>query len=303
MKKKKVLILLAVAAVALTLRYYAPARVSAWVLLGRSQSCPFSNALQSEQELAEQIRKKDEILAASRLIVQGPKGYRHWETPDGNYWVPNGSDYSLPYNLAEQARNIYGRNGRGVKPGDIVLDCGANVGVFTRASLKAGAKLVVAIEPAPENIECLRRNFAEQVAAGRVIVYPKGVWDKDDFLELHVDPHNSAADSFVIDREGWRKVEKVPLTTIDKLVEELKLERVDFIKMDIEGAETRAIQGGKGTLARFKPRMAISAYHQVDDPKNIPQVVREGWPDYKQECGPCAETRFGVRPDILYFFP
>ena len=61
-----------------------------------------------------------------------------------------------------------------VRPGDVVLDCGANIGVFVRESLDAGAKTVVAIEPAPENIECLRRNFKDEIAAGRVIVYPEG---------------------------------------------------------------------------------------------------------------------------------
>ena len=88
--------------------------------------------------------------------------------------------------------------GVNVKPGDTVLDRRANVGVFTKVALAAGAKQVVAIEPSPDNIACPRRTFASEVTAGRVIVYPKGVWDKDDGLVLHVDPKNSAWDSFVM---------------------------------------------------------------------------------------------------------
>ena len=76
-----------------------------------------------------------------------------------------------------------GRADGAVRPGDVVLDCGANVGVYTRHALEAGARLVVAIDPAPENIECLRRNFSEEIKAGRVVVYPKGVWDKDEVLQ------------------------------------------------------------------------------------------------------------------------
>src|SRR5262249_42061285 len=98
---------------------------------------------------------------------------------------------------AEQQRDIYGVNSRGVRTGDIVLDCGANVGVYTRRALDAGAKKVIAIEPAPENILCLRKTFAQEIAGGRVVVYPKGVWDKDDILPMNVDPANSARDSFV----------------------------------------------------------------------------------------------------------
>ena len=85
------------------------------------------------------------------------------------------SGSALNYDLAEQKRNIYGT---GIRRGDIVLDAGANVGVFTRKALWAGASKVIAIEPAPENLECLRRNFAAEIADGRVVVYPKGVWDK-----------------------------------------------------------------------------------------------------------------------------
>jgi FkbM family methyltransferase len=169
--------------------------------------------------------------------------------------------------------------------------------------LRAGAKLVVAIEPAPENIECLRRNFKDEIAGGRVIVYPKGVWDKDDMLTLHVDPHNSAADSFLIQREGGVDGARVPLVPIDKLVTELNLPRVDYIKMDIEGAEQRALMGAQGTIARHHPRMALSAYHDPTDPEKIPQLVRQAWAGYRMECGPCAEANGRVRPDILYFLP
>ncbi len=298
---KRLLALLAL--LAAFVAFYDPARLTMWVWLGRAQGCPQANAVRSQSGVREQIAKKDEILAASKLERTDPAGYKLYRTPDGPYWIPVGSEYVLPFNLAEQARNIYGWNGHGVKQGDVVLDCGANVGVFTRASLAAGAKLVVAIEPAPENIECLRRNFSEEIQANRVIVYPKGVWDKDDFLEMHVDPHNSAADSFVIHREGARDSVKLPLTTIDKLVAELKLDRVDYIKMDIEGAETRALAGGRETIARHHPRLSLSTYHQEDHPRTVPAAVMAAWNGYQTECGPCAEIRFGVRPDILYFFP
>lgn len=295
-------ILLLTVALAALIAFYTPARLNFWVLAGRTQGCPRPNALHSADEIKDQIAKKDEILAASKLVKTEGE-FKLYNTPDGPYWIPVGSEYVLPFNLAEQARNIYGWNGRGVKAGDVVLDCGANVGVFTRASLKAGAKLIVAIEPAPENIECLRRNFAKEIEDKRVIVYPKGVWDKDDFLEMHVDPHNSAADSFLIHREGAKDTAKLPLTTIDKLTAELALDRVDFIKMDIEGAETRALEGGRATIARYHPRMALSTYHNPEHPRTVPAAVFAAWPEYKTDCGPCAEIRFGVRPDILYFFP
>ena len=108
----------------------------------------------------------------------------------------------LAHNLAEQERRIYMAGSVNVNAGDTVLDCGANVGVFTRVALAAGAKQVVAIEPAPDNVACLRRNFASEIAAGRVIVYPKGVWDKDDVLVLHAEPPKFRARQFRHELEG-----------------------------------------------------------------------------------------------------
>jgi FkbM family methyltransferase len=281
--------------------FWTPLRLSALAIAGRTKGCPFGEAVRSAKNLKQQIAIKDRILAASKLIEKDPAGYHLWDTPNGRFWIPAGSDYVLPFNLAEQERNIYGSGERAVRFGDVVLDCGANVGVYTRKALQAGARLIVAIELAPENIECLRRNFAAEVGVGRVVIYPKGVWDRDDTLTLNVDPENSAADSVVMHPERAREGPRVPLTTIDKLVSELKLERVDFIKMDIEGAERNAVAGARETIAKYHPRMALCVYHRPDDPKAVPAAVLAAWNGYRIECGPCADATTFIRPDVLYF--
>jgi len=66
---------------------------------------------------------------------------------------------------------------------------------------------------------------------------------------------------------------KVPLTTVDDLVSELKLRRVDFIKMDIAGAEKRALLGARSTLVTYTPRLVIAAEHLPDDGEAIPLAV------------------------------
>lgn len=297
---KAVLLLLVVLIAAML---YPPIRLSALVLAGRSPACPLSEAVKAEKNLQQQIEIKDRILKASSKIGSDDH-FEHWQTPKGNFWIRKESRFVLPFNLAEQERKIYGEGSHFVQNGDIVLDCGANIGVFVREALNAGASKVVAIEPAPENIEALRRNFAPEIADGRVIVYPKGVWDKDDFLTLQIDHGNSAADSFVMHPEHAKESkEKFPLTTIDKLVAELGLERVDFIKMDIEGAETRALEGGRGVLAKHRPRLSVSVYHDPTHPAEVPKVIQAAWSGYKTECGPCAVAGSRIRPDVLYFHP
>ncbi|HYL74002.1 MAG TPA: FkbM family methyltransferase [Bryobacteraceae bacterium] len=294
-----VILILAIAGVAYN--YYPPFRFLTWLAAGRSPVCTLQAALKSDENLQKQVEYKDQILNASKMLQEDPQGFEQWETPNGTYWIPAGSRYVLPFNLAEQKRKIYGVGDYGPHAGDITLDCGANVGVTVHEELAAGAKIVVAIEPAPENLECLRRNYPSQIQAGRVIVVPKGVWDKEDFLTLRVDPKNSAADSFVIKREGAVDVERVPLTTIDKLVTDLKLPRVDYIKLDIEGAEPNALRGARETLAKYKPRISIASYHEPDHPRVIPEIIRSVRSDYQMACGPCVEAERSIRPDVLYF--
>jgi FkbM family methyltransferase len=282
---------------------YPPFRLAAMVMAGRSPVCTFRQAVKSEEHDRALVRVKDRILGESKKIECDDRGFCLWQTPYGGFWLPKGSDYTLPFNLAEQELKIYGSHELDVKPGDVVLDCGANVGVYTRAAVENGAKVVVAIEPAPENLECLRRNFGKETSEGRVIIYPKGVWDKDEILTLNVNKSSSAADSFVIQSKDSVPGEKLPLTTIDNLVAELKLGKVDLIKMDIEGAEPRALEGGRRTISRFRPRLAMSTYHAPDHPVTIPRIINGIWSGYRVACGPCKEAEGGIRPDVLIFHP
>ncbi len=287
---------------AIAFLYSTPVRVATLVAVGRAGICSLQQSLDISKHFKDETAIKDRILAASKKL-ETDGSFEHWNTPYGLYWIPVGSHYVLPFNLAEQEMQIYGTGEQTVKPGDVVLDGGANVGVFVRVALKAGAKTVVAIEPAPENLECLRRNFKQEIEEGKVIIYPKGVWDKDETLTLRVDPSNSAADSVVLKTEGQTKSVQVPLTTIDKMVAELKLPTVNYIKLDIEGAEPNALRGGTETIAKFHPRLSISSYHQPDHPVVIPQTVKAISANYKMDCGPCNESRqeYLIRPEILYF--
>lgn len=273
--------------------------LAAWVGL----QCPALTVESCRDHQNALKRESDRILAGMKVIQKDPKGFDQYQTPAGNYWIPAGDkvSYMLPFNLAEQAVHIYGAGDKGVRRGDVVLDCGANVGVFTRVALDAGANKIIAIEPAPENLECFRRNFAGEISAGKVVVVPKGVWNKEDVLTLHVDPTNSAADSFILEHKGEGAVAKVPLTTIDHLVAELKIDKVDFIKMDIEGAEPNALTGATQTLKKWKPRIAVSAYHVPDHVQRIPKIISGARPDYALECGPCNEVNGKARPDIMWF--
>ncbi len=233
-------------------------------------------------------------IAKESRQLQSADGLELWETPNGPFWVVADEFKTMIHVLAEQEMEHYGNQQRGVQHGDIVLDGGAHFGGFVRKALDRGAKIVVAIDLDPDAIRCLKRTFEKEILAGTVIVYPKGIWHEDTELYLERDVHtwgNKAA--MKPDREGDKPL---PLTTIDNIVEKLKLKRVDFIKLDIEGAERNALQGAHVTLKRFKPRMAIAAYHLKDDKTAIVKVTLAGQSDYKY----CLEGR-GWSNEVIFF--
>ena len=139
---------------------------------GRARGCSVSSALRVDAHARELKRIHDRILTTSHLDHE-ENGLELWQTPKGPYWIPRGNRYVLPFNLAELEMAIYGRADHFVRRGDIVLDCGASDGDFTRTALAAGAELVISIEVSPAAIECLRRNLTREIANGRVVVYPR----------------------------------------------------------------------------------------------------------------------------------
>ncbi len=228
-----------------------------------------------------------------------------YQAPERSYWIKHSGAASdgkelLAYLISEHRWMGEANPGQGVRPGDIVVDCGAHVGTFTDEALRRGAGTVVAIEPEPVNVECFKRNFKNEIASGRVILVEKGVWSSETTLQLSVANANSGMNSFVTD-QGSQKL-SLPVTTIDQLVKQLGLLRVDFIKMDIEGAEREALKGGLDSLRRFRPRLMLEMYHRPDDREVLPAIVRQAHPDYRFICGPCEfdQQAKTVIPHVFY---
>jgi len=249
-----------------------------------------------------EMRQSSQTAAIAREchLIRREGGLSLWATPQGEYWIPTSDDAVLPLLLAQANREIYGAAGWGVRPGDVVLDAGAYIGTWARWALAHGAKVVVEIEPTPASVECLRRNLAGELASGRAILVPKGIWDSDGVLRLHENPDNSAGNSFLANQETGRAVD-VPVTTVDSLASDLDLPRVDFIKADIKGATERLIRGGARVIARDRPRLAFSTEEPGDDAAKIAALAKKVVPAYEIKCGPCLLDGREIYTDVLFF--
>ena len=83
------------------------------------------------------------------------------------------------------------------------------------------------------------------------------------------------------DADNYKISDSIETITLDDFVKEQKLERVDFIKSDIEGFERYMLQGAQETLKNFAPKLALCTYHLPDDPDVMSDLIMKANPKYK----------------------
>ena len=213
---------------------------------------------------------------ASMVAREGSGDGVLWKTPLGEFWGRSSDDALVAFEtLDDLVYKAYERGPVRLRRGDIVLDCGGHLGTFTRYALNRGARAVVVVEPDPINAAFIRKSFASEISERRVRLVEAALTEQGG--EVSFDPSESAGGSVASQRSALTITVKA--MTIDEIVQDLP--RVDFIKMDIEGAERAALLGAKASIARWKPRMALCIYHLDDDPQVIQKRVLAIHPGYK----------------------
>lgn len=148
------------------------------------------------------------------------------------------------------------------------IDCGAYNGDTLEKFINfvgGDYKKIFAFEFETENFEKLK-NLVQEKNYKNVELLNCGVWNEKKVLTF-TRVAGSGNSKISNDGEVIAKVD-----TIDNIVGE---EKIDFIKMDIEGSELNALKGAKKTLERCKPALAISVYHKKEDLITIPQFLKE----------------------------
>ena len=164
----------------------------------------------------------------------------------------------------------------------------------------SNSKLKMRVERNPDNILSLERNLAAEIAEGKVTIVKAGVWNEESELKLKLHDHITSRPT-LFNMEGIPHSVTVPVKPLDSIIEELDLERVDFIKMDIEGAERQALAGSAATIRRFQPRMAVCTYHMDDDPVAIPEAALSLHSDYHIHAKEMGVNWKDTRPKVLFF--
>ena len=168
------------------------------------------------------------ILSNGIAVIEGDTHISAWVEYHGKL---DHDEYSLPIILEH------------IKEGDWVVDGGAFIGDHTIAYTKAVGKngKVFAFEPNSLPCECLIHNCPDASC------YWSGLSDKDDIVNLELNANMGASS---VSENGSLKVLMVTLDSLD-------LDRLDFLKLDVEGYELKALQGAEETIATHRPKMWI----------------------------------------------
>ena len=168
-----------------------------------------------------------------------------------------------------------------VSEGDIVIDCGANLGTFSAVACAEGAGTVIAFEPLKNSVYEYLQVLGSQYPNLKIENY--AVNDHTGTAQFDVDDVNWGG-SRISDKSSNRSIE-VNVISLDDYVEKNGIRRVDFIKADIEGAERHMLKGASRILKEMKPKLSICTYHYPEDPELLKSIILEANPDYVIEQG------------------
>ena len=137
-------------------------------------------------------------------------------------------------------------------------------------------------------------------------IIPLALWDRKEklvFTENVAAPYSSGINP-PLNKNGSEQNFTVDAISIDEYVSENNIEKVDFIKMDIEGAEMKALKGAEQTLIKHRPQLAISIYHSNNDMQDIPIYLHNILKNYIFKIGQYSpdndETILYAIPEELY---
>ena len=156
------------------------------------------------------------------------------------------------------------------------IDCGAYTGDTIEELMQQNIKINTALsfEPDTKNLTRLQNRLSvlrAKHSQTNFFIYPAGVYSKNNILKFS----NSGIDSSA-SFDSNSDIE-VPVIALDSVILNAN---PNFIKMDIEGAETEALIGATKTIKKYKPNLAICLYHKPEDLWEIPLLIQEIEPSY-----------------------
>jgi FkbM family methyltransferase len=219
---------------------------------------------------------------------------------DGRFaYVPAHVDVTVGHRLFKPVEDANLVNGL-CRPGDVVVDVGANVGDWTMPfALRVGPKgQVIAFEPVPYLADAIAKT-ARINRHDWVEVHTLALSGEDGSAKFSVERGNSGGSRLGL-AEGDFDVISVPTRRLDSILSErADVMKIDLVKIDVEGHEIEVLVGARNTLARFRPYLILESGFESETQRKdlcgllidlnyeivgaiVPGgVIEIGWDDYR----------------------
>ncbi len=135
------------------------------------------------------------------------------------------------------------------------IDVGANIGRYSIALAKRPKVHVIAFEPDPSNFDALKRNILLNNLQEKIEIFPIALSNKSGEAIFYINKENAGNSSLEMQRGQTSTQIKVRTERADNLVKE----KVDFIKIDVEGAESLVLKGASNIIKKFLPKIIFEA--------------------------------------------
>lgn len=144
------------------------------------------------------------------------------------------------------------------KENDVIVDVGANIGDWSIVVGKHYRARVIAVEPSPRPFELLLKNIRINGLHEHVIAINCALFSEDKEISVYID--DSSGYAFL--RRQDQLASRVLAKTLDGLLKELDVSRVDLIKIDTEGFEHEVLKGAMKTISKLKPRIIVEVHSE-----------------------------------------
>jgi FkbM family methyltransferase len=185
------------------------------------------------------------------------------------------------YDFAKLGEGTYERFGVEIFDGDVVIDCGANIGMFSLFAANKNASRVISFEPVHHAFDLLDKNiYINDFNKTEFIVEKFGLSNDTAKVKISINDKNVGSNS-IIGYIDSQKAELIDVIKLDDYIRNNKINKIDFIKADIEGAERLMLEGARETKFKLKPKLSICTYHFPDDVEVLTKIILEANSDYK----------------------